>query len=131
MGVSRRALLGYSSSAAAGAVLTSAGSARAEEADVSDRTAAARQGGVTEQGSVARQASDADEEWGGSTQFRGTTPPGPEEGYIAMTFSIDRMPSPTLQKVTALDVAEALNELLTSRGWPAIKFYGDVPKALN
>ncbi|MDQ0957702.1 MULTISPECIES: hypothetical protein [unclassified Streptomyces] len=127
MGVSRRALLGYSSSAAAGAVLTSAGPARAEEADVSDGTAAARQGGVTEQ------ASDSDTEWGGSTQFRGTTtPPSPEdEGYIVMTFSIDQMPSPTMQKVTALDVAEAVNELLASRGWPAIKFYGNVPKALN
>ncbi|MEH0447574.1 MULTISPECIES: hypothetical protein [unclassified Streptomyces] len=125
MGVSRRALLGYSSTAAAGAVLTSAGSARAEEADVTDRTTTAQQAGVT------GETADADEEWGGSTQFHGTTPPGPEEGYITMTFSIDQMPSPTMQKVTALDVAGAINELLTSRGWPTIKFYGDVPKALN
>jgi hypothetical protein len=113
MGVSRRALLGYSSSAAAGAALASSGSARAEGTEVAD------------------QASESDTEWGGSVRFHGVTPPGPEDGSIGMTFSIDLMPSPTAQKVTALDVANAINELLTSRGWPSIQFYGDVPKALN
>ncbi|MGQ4363029.1 hypothetical protein [Streptomyces sp. SAS_272] len=92
---------------------------------MTDRTATAQQAGVTER------TADADDDWGGGIQFRGTTPPGPEEGYISMTFSIDQMPSPTMQKVTALDVAGAINELLASRGWPTIKFYGDVPKALN
>lgn len=48
-----------------------------------------------------------------------------------MSFTIDLMPGPPEKDVTALEVANAINELLTSRGWPAIRFYGNVPKALN
>ncbi|WP_327319080.1 hypothetical protein [Streptomyces sp. NBC_01235] len=113
MGVSRRALLGYSSSAAAGAVLASAGSAQAEESEVTE------------------QADESTPAWGYNVQFRGVTPPGPEEGSISVTFTIDMMPGSTAQDVTALDVANSINELLTSHGWPSIQFYGNVPKALN
>ncbi|MFI1031126.1 hypothetical protein [Streptomyces sp. NPDC020951] len=117
MGVSRRALLGYSSSAAAGAVLASAGPAQAE----------AEGTGVAEQAAEA----ETDPDWGWNVPFRGVTAPGPEDGSIAVSFNIDFMSSPTAQKVTALDVADAINELLTSRGWPAIQFFGNVPQALN
>ncbi|MFD9392430.1 hypothetical protein ACFWBB_17440 [Streptomyces sp. NPDC060000] len=113
MGVSRRALLGYSGSAAAGAVIASAGPAQAEGAE------------------VAEQASESTPEWIGGAEFRGTTPPGPEDGHIIASFSIDLMSSPTAQDVTALDVANAINALITSRGWPAMQFYGTVRKALN
>ncbi|MEV1068169.1 hypothetical protein [Streptomyces sp. NPDC050263] len=123
MGVSRRALLGYSSSAAAGAVLASAGPAQAE----AETSAAAAGSGVAEQASE----TETDPDWGWNIPFGGVTPPGPEDGSIAMTFKIDFMHSPTAQKVTALDVANAINELITSRGWPAIQFYGHVPQALN
>ncbi|MGW1780170.1 hypothetical protein ACWCQQ_13635 [Streptomyces sp. NPDC002143] len=121
MGVSRRALLGYSSSAAAGAVLASAGPAQAEAEAEAEGSVGAAQAAETE----------TDPDWGWNVPFRGVTPPGPEDGSIVVSFNIDFMSSPTAQKVTALDVADAINELLTSRGWPAIQFIGNVPKALN
>ncbi|MCX4766224.1 hypothetical protein OG562_35655 [Streptomyces sp. NBC_01275] len=111
--MSRRALLGYSSSAAAGAVLASAGSAQAEES------------------SVAEEAAESTAVWEGGNTFHGVTSPGPEDGSISMTFSLDFMASPTAQEVTPLDVANAINELLASRGWSDIQFYGTVTKALN
>ncbi|WP_340374756.1 hypothetical protein U5640_06055 [Streptomyces sp. SS7] len=113
MGVSRRALLVSSGSAAAGAALASAGAARAEE------------------GQVVEQADESTETWGNNVPFHGVTPPGPDEGYVTVNFTIDLMPGSTAQDVTALDVADAINALLTSRGWPAIQFYGNVPRALN
>ncbi|WP_330347588.1 hypothetical protein [Streptomyces sp. NBC_00582] len=113
MGVSRRALLVSSGSAAAGAVLASAGPAQAEETE------------------TAEQADESTPAWGYNIPFHGVTEPGPEDGYISVSFTIDLMPGPPEKDVTALEVANAINELLTSRGWPAIRFYGNVPKALN
>ncbi|MEU1513414.1 hypothetical protein ABZ490_14860 [Streptomyces sp. NPDC005811] len=111
--MSRRALLVSSGSAAAGAVLASAGAAGAEESE------------------VAEQADESTPAWGNNVPFRGVTPPGPDEGSVTVNFTIDLMSGPTGQDVTALDVADAINELLVSCGWPAIQFYGNVPKALN
>ncbi|WP_157880946.1 hypothetical protein [Streptomyces griseoruber] len=111
--MSRRALLVSSGSAAAGAVLASAGAAQAEEA------------------AVAEQTDESTPAWGYNVPFHGVTQPGPEDGYISVNFTIDMMPGPPEKDVTALDVANAINELLTSRGWSAIQFYGNVPKALN
>ena len=39
--------------------------------------------------------------------------------------------TPTAQEVTALDIADAINEVAASRGWPPIQFYGHVRTALN
>ncbi|MGW0947362.1 hypothetical protein ACWD4O_33095 [Streptomyces sp. NPDC002623] len=129
MGVSRRALLGYSSSAAAGAVLASAGPAQAEAEAQAQAQAEGSVGAA--QAAETETETETDPDWGWNVPFRGVTPPGPEEGSIVVSFNIDFMSSPTAQKVTALDVADAINELLTSRGWPAIQFIGSVPKALN
>ncbi|WP_314220855.1 hypothetical protein [Streptomyces zaehneri] len=111
--MSRRALLGCSGSAAAGTVLASAGSVQAEETRAAEQT------------------SESSPAWITDTPFRGVTPPGPEEGTVTVTFTIDVMSSPTAQNVTPLDVANAINELLTSRGWPAMQFHGAVHTALN
>ncbi|WP_460070950.1 hypothetical protein [Streptomyces sp. YKOK-I1] len=115
MGVSRRALLVSSGSAAAGAVLASAGAAGAEESEVAEQT------------------DESTPAWGNGVAFRGVAnqPDPAEDGYIIVNFTIDQMPGPPAMDVTALEVANAINELLTSRGWPAITFYGNVSKALN
>ncbi|KQX73637.1 hypothetical protein [Streptomyces sp. Root1310] len=115
--MSRRALLGYSSSAAAGAVLASAGPAQAE----------------AEEGAVAEQAAGSTTEWpwGAGIEFSGVTPPGPEEGSLRVTFSLTAFSSPTAQAVNERDIADAINELLISRGWPSIPFYGALTTPLN
>ncbi|MFE6822415.1 hypothetical protein [Streptomyces sp. NPDC057690] len=113
--MSRRALLGYSSSAAAGAVLASAGSAQAEESAVAEQVA----------------ESATQWPWGAGIEFSGGTPPGPEEGSLQVAFRLTAVSSPTAQDVTELDIADAINELLTSRGWPSIQFYGALRTPLN
>ncbi|MFF3208257.1 hypothetical protein [Streptomyces sp. NPDC002962] len=117
--MSRRALLGYSSSAAAGAVLASAGPAQAEA--------------EAEECAVAERAAESTTEWpwGAGIEFSGVTPPGPEEGSLRVTFSLTAFSSPTAQAVNERDIADAINELLISRGWPSIPFYGALRTPLN
>ncbi|MFI2617266.1 hypothetical protein [Streptomyces sp. NPDC018584] len=121
--VSRRSLLGYSGSAAAGAVLASAGTAHAD----SDSTGATEDKGArsTEAG-PARAAAVAFEP---GTQFSGRAQHSSGYAEVSMTFSIRHEETSGQQEISPEEVAEALNELATRRGWPRITFYGTPPKA--
>ncbi|MFJ1668472.1 hypothetical protein ACIOK4_19185 [Streptomyces bottropensis] len=122
-GFSRRSLLGYSGSAAAGAVLTSNGTAEAATA-VSTETS---EGVSTETGAAG--AADFPE----GTRFSGTVRmPGTEMTELTVTFAVATTQAPAAQRISALEVAEALNELATARGWPPVTFYGTpAPAPLN
>ncbi|MEH0632110.1 hypothetical protein QBA35_01705 [Streptomyces bottropensis] len=122
-GFSRRSLLGYSGSAAAGAVLTSNGTAKAATA-VSTETS---EGVSTETGAAG--AADFPE----GTRFSGTVRmPGTEMTELTVTFAVATTQAPAAQRISALEVAEALNELATARGWPPVTFYGTpAPAPLN
>ncbi|GHC52473.1 hypothetical protein [Streptomyces flavofungini] len=114
-GVSRRSLLGYSGSAAAGAVLASAGTAQADDKG----GAAAAQTAEGSQSAVAFEP---------GTQFSGRVQHGSGYAELSMTFSV-RVEEPSgQQEVTPADIAEALNDLAAKRGWPPITFYGTPPK---
>ncbi|MEH0432442.1 hypothetical protein QBB34_40170 [Streptomyces stelliscabiei] len=122
-GFSRRSLLGYSGSAAAGAVLTPNGTAEAATA-VSTETS---EGVRTETGAAG--AADFPE----GTRFSGTVRmPGTEMTELTVTFSVATTEAPAAQRISALEVAEALNELAAARGWPPVTFYGTpAPAPLN
>jgi hypothetical protein len=116
MGVSRRALLGYSGSAAAGAVLASGGSAQAEESST-----------VAEQA-----AADSTVTFVSDIGFTGASVPDVDADALRVHFTVEGGgSSPTTEAVTALDIANAINDLVTSRGWPPIRFHGHVRTALN
>lgn len=114
--MSRRSLLGYSGTAAAGAVPASGGPAEAAAADAtrtSDAAAVSFANG-TEFSGMAKIASDD---------------MGPE---IHLTFSVSVSETPAANTVTPLEIANALNELAATRDWPAITFYGTpVPAPLS
>lgn len=118
-GVSRRSLLGYSGSAAAGAVLASAGTAQAEEKS----GAAAAQTAQTAEGSPSAVAFEP------GTQFSGRVQHSSGYAELSMTFSVRHEERSGQQEVTPADIAEALNDLAAKRGWPPITFYGTPPKA--
>ncbi|WP_327136641.1 twin-arginine translocation signal domain-containing protein [Streptomyces sp. NBC_01340] len=102
--ISRRSLLGYSGTAAAGAVLTTGGAAQAAEADAPTAAAVHFPNG---------------------TEFKGSAFTPGREGGIAFTFSVEAIETaPESYRISSLEVANALNELATSRGWPPITFYG-------
>lgn len=106
--LSRRSLLGYSGTAAAGAVLASSGTAQAtatEATETADATTVTFPSG---------------------TEFSGKTlmPVDDYAAQISLSFSIAFSEAPTTNTITPLEVANALNELTASRGWPAITFYG-------
>ncbi|MEV6396217.1 hypothetical protein AB0M39_15815 [Streptomyces sp. NPDC051907] len=111
--VSRRALLGYSGTAAAGAVLASSGSAQAA-------------GGETAQASQT-----AAVEFDPGTQFQGDTSIGDRDAYMEVKFSLRVEGAPAQNVITPLEVAQALNQLAASRGWPPIQFHGTVRAPLN
>ncbi|MFD3933416.1 hypothetical protein [Streptomyces sp. NPDC058614] len=106
--LSRRSLLGYSGTAAAGAVLASSGPAQAAAAEATQTADAAT---VT---------------FPSGTEFSGKTlmPVDDYAAQISLSFSIAFSEAPTTNTITPLEVANALNELAASRGWPAITFYG-------
>ncbi|MFF1678053.1 hypothetical protein ACFVYG_18680 [Streptomyces sp. NPDC058256] len=105
--LSRRSLLGYSGTAAAGAVLASSGTAQATAAEATEATATA----VT---------------FPDGTKFSGTVMMEPSDSgpQISLSFSVGFSSTPTANTITPLEIANALNELTASRGWPAITFYG-------
>ncbi|MFD9884572.1 hypothetical protein ACFWZT_24255 [Streptomyces alboflavus] len=121
-GVSRRSLLGYSGSAAAGAVLASAGTAQAEEKS----GAAAAQTAQTAQTAEGSPSAVAFEP---GTQFSGRVQHSSGYAELSMTFSVRHEERSGQQEVTPADIAEALNDLAAKRGWPPITFYGTPPKA--
>ncbi|MFF5363207.1 twin-arginine translocation signal domain-containing protein [Streptomyces scabiei] len=126
-GLSRRSLLGYSGSAAAGAVLTTNGTTQ-EATAVSAETAT---GTGTGADTDSRPSAAAD--FPDGTRFSGTVRmPGTEMTELTVGFSVGTTEAPAAQRITALDVAEALNTLAAARGWPPVTFYGTpAPAPLN
>ncbi|UUU20455.1 hypothetical protein [Streptomyces sp. DSM 40750] len=113
---SRRSLLGYSGSAAAGAVLASGGTAQAA---------------TTVGASAESEAAAVD--FPGGTEFSGMVRmPDTESTELTFSFTVSAAEAPAAQRITALEVANALNELAATRGWPPITFYGTpAPAPLN
>ncbi|MGW1843295.1 hypothetical protein [Streptomyces sp. NPDC001966] len=104
--ISRRSLLGYSGTAAAGAVFASAGTARAAGTEEAQSTPA---------------------EFGPGTEFKAQQSMAESDLMMEMTFSV-RVDwpngSPSAQEITALEVAQALSAIAESKGWPPLTFYG-------
>ncbi|WP_045562369.1 hypothetical protein [Streptomyces sp. FxanaA7] len=120
---SRRSLLGYSGTAAAGAVLASGGTAQAAT------TTHAGGAAVTASAESGTAAVDFPE----GTRFSGTVRiPGTEMTELTLSFTVSAVEAPAAQRIGALEVAEALNELAAARGWPPVTFYGTpAPAPLN
>ncbi|MEV0123231.1 hypothetical protein AB0I16_17140 [Streptomyces sp. NPDC050703] len=125
--VSRRSLLGYSGSAAAGAVLASAGTAHADSDSGGISTGAKGDNGA--QSTEAEPARAAAVAFEPGTQFSGRAQHTSGYAEVSMTFSIRHEETSGQQEITPAEVAEALNELAARRGWPRITFYGTPPKA--
>ncbi|EST32979.1 twin-arginine translocation signal domain-containing protein [Streptomyces niveus] len=109
--ISRRSLLGYSGTAAAGAVLASSAtpaSAATEEAGDAGAAAVEFQNG---------------------TEFAGSSRVITNEASLRVTFSIAIEEAPAANRISALEVAEALSALAEARGWSPITFYGTPPPA--
>jgi len=106
--VSRRSVLGYTGTAAAGAVLPTvvAGSAQAAEAK---SEAQADQAGAT--GVV----------FPNGTLFKAVVHRGSEDDEIALSFTLGAGES---SGVTPAEVANLLSTYVQSKGWPALTFYG-------
>ncbi|MFF2940464.1 hypothetical protein ACFVSQ_11550 [Streptomyces niveus] len=107
--ISRRSLLGYSGTAAAGAVLASS---------------AASASASTVPGEAA-----APVDFPPGTEFTGNTSIGPIDAAMTLTFTLRVDQAPAANDVTPLEVAEALSALAEARGWPPITFYGTPPPA--
>ncbi|GAA1376126.1 twin-arginine translocation signal domain-containing protein [Streptomyces beijiangensis] len=113
--ISRRSLLGYSGTTAAGAVLGTAGTAQAVEAE----------------------SSSAD--FPVNTQFSGSvnlSNPNPDvsepDGHVNLSFRVNCDTSRAGTNIDPIEIADALNEYIQSRGWPPITFYGTpAPAPLN
>ncbi|MFF8657218.1 hypothetical protein [Streptomyces huasconensis] len=115
-GVSRRALLGYSGSAAAGAVIASSGSAQAAEGQAAGAAGA-------------EQASEV--EWPMGGEFSGHSSLAAADASMTVRFSLEIEHAPSGQNITPLDIADAINEMAEARGWPRIQFHGMVRTPLN
>lgn len=103
--MSRRSLLGYSGTAAAGAVFASAG------------TAAADGGSETQTPAV----------FTPGTKFETSATMDESDLMMEMTFSVRvDWPNgyPSAQEITPLEVANALSAIAQSKGWPPLTFYG-------
>lgn len=111
--ISRRKLLGYSGTAAAGAVFASTSAADAAEADPATTTVEFMEG----------------------SEFRADARMAGSDLMMDVSFKlrVDRPNGyPSAQEITLLEVAEALSVLAQSKGWPPLTFYGTPPPvALN
>ncbi|WP_161624961.1 hypothetical protein [Streptomyces spectabilis] len=116
-GVSRRSVLGYSGSAAAGAVLASAGTAQASDGKAAKTAETAER---TQAAAVA---------FAPGTEFSGRVQHGTGYAELSMTFTVRTEESPAQYDISPAEIAEALNEVAAKRGWPRITFYGTPPKA--
>ncbi|GHE40800.1 hypothetical protein GCM10018785_07920 [Streptomyces longispororuber] len=121
-GVSRRALLGYSGSAAAGAALASAGTARAADGAPAEAAEATEGNGAAEAQTI---------DYADGTEFRGTTSIGDIDAMMEMSFRIKIDNAPAAKQITPLEIAEALNKIGASRGWPKVTFYYTTSAPLN
>ncbi|WP_406387750.1 hypothetical protein [Streptomyces sp. NBC_00887] len=111
--MSRRKLLGYSGTAAAGAVFASTATAEAAETDEAPATV----------------------EFTDGTEFRADASMAESDLRMDMSFKVrvDKPNGyPSAQDITPLEVAQALSALAQSKGWPPLTFYGTPPPvALN
>lgn len=118
--MSRRALLGYSGTTAAGAVLGSAASAQPASAAEAETEA---------------QAEAAATEFDPQTFFKGRTWRAGEyetNMEVEIEFRVQNHEAPAAYAVSPTEIAEALNELAAAKGWPPITFYGTPkPAPLN
>ncbi|WP_030671894.1 hypothetical protein [Streptomyces sp. NRRL B-1347] len=119
-GVSRRSVLGYSGSAAAGAVLASAGTAQAQDGKAAK---------TAETAETAEKAQAAAVEFTPGTEFSGRVQHATGYAELTMTFKVKTEESPAQYDISPAEIAEALNEVAAKRGWPRITFYGTPPKA--
>ncbi|MFF9026018.1 hypothetical protein [Streptomyces eurythermus] len=120
--ISRRSLIGYSGTAAAGAVI--AGTASASPAQAAEPAQAVQ----AESASTAATFPEGTL-FGGRSQ-RNTGSDMPSE--LEIKFSIANAETPAAYSVTPQEIADAINKLLASRGWPAVTFYGTpAPAPLN
>ncbi|MEU1791076.1 twin-arginine translocation signal domain-containing protein [Streptomyces sparsogenes] len=130
--ISRRSLLGYSGTAAAGAVLASAGSAQADEADKAEKAEKAVKAEEAVEAGKAGTTAAADvpttgEFWGDA----GRDGDG-NDARMSLRFSVSFDSTNEADAITALEIANALNELGTSRGWrPVTFYYTPAPAPLN
>ncbi|MFG2928415.1 hypothetical protein [Streptomyces achromogenes] len=114
--ISRRSLIGYSGTAAAGAVI--AGTASATPAQAAE-TASASTAADFPEGTL----------FGGRSQ-RNISGDMPSE--LEIKFSIANAETPAAYSVTPQEIADAINKFLATRGWPAVTFYGTpAPAPLN
>ncbi|MEU9150642.1 twin-arginine translocation signal domain-containing protein [Streptomyces sp. NPDC048417] len=104
--ISRRSLLGYSGTAAAGAVVGTA--APAQQAEAADTTTS---------------------QFGEGTLFSGTTSLGDADYYLEIKFSVSTAEAPSANQISSLEIADLLNEFAATRGWPPVTFWGTPPPA--
>ncbi|MEU7563904.1 hypothetical protein [Streptomyces eurythermus] len=120
--ISRRSLIGYSGTAAAGAVIAgtaSASPAQAAQAAQPVQAQSASTAATFPEGTL----------FGGRSQ-RNIGPDTPSE--LEIKFSIANAETPAAYSVTPQEIADAINKFLASRGWPAVTFYGTpAPAPLN
>ncbi|WP_037911207.1 hypothetical protein [Actinacidiphila yeochonensis] len=134
--ISRRAVLGYTGTAAAGTILAGAGQAHAAE-PAQQPTATPQAQTQAQPEARAQQADASTPDFPQGTQFSGgtyTTFPGADDGTsMTITFSVQwDMVAPGTHAVTPAEIAQALSQLVQSKGWPAITFYGaPAPVAVN
>jgi hypothetical protein len=114
--ISRRSLLGYSGTTAAGAVLAGTASAQpAQAAQAAADTAAADFPAGTRFGGRASLSTGDD-----------------RSAELEIEFKVTTTEAPAANTITPLEIAKLLNDFAASRGWPPITFYGTpAPAPLN
>ncbi|MDG5803616.1 hypothetical protein P9869_13230 [Streptomyces ossamyceticus] len=143
--LSRRTLLGYTGTAAAGTAaagtaLFAGGPVRAAEngtagenptPDQAQTRPPSQTQAQTQAQAQAQENAGADFPEG--TKFSGyVRMPGTEMTELTVSFTVSATEASATQRISALEVANALNELAATRGWPSITFYGTpAPAPLN
>ncbi|MEV5849028.1 twin-arginine translocation signal domain-containing protein [Streptomyces sp. NPDC051985] len=110
--ISRRSLLGYSGTAAAGAVVGTATSAEQAQAAETETASA-----VFPDGEL----------------FTGGSSIGDVDTYLTIRFSVEtNATNASGNQISPSELADLLSDFAVSRGWPAVTFYGrPVPAKLN
>lgn len=114
-GISRRSLIGYSGTAAAGAVLASGAAAEAAQGQGEQ----AKKAGATAQGAQAAASA-----FPRGTLFKGTSMVPGVGGEVAITFSVSTVDAPASYDIAPIELANALNKIAQDHGWGPITFYG-------
>lgn len=123
--MSRRSLLGYTGTAAAGAVFATAGTAEAAGRDEAATATKATQASASESATASVEFMDG-------TEFRADHSMAETDLMMEMSFKVrvDKPNGyPSAQDITPLEVAQALSVLAQSKGWPPLTFYGTPPPA--